>query len=82
MGRGFATAGAAVILLILTVCNPLTVTAETGSDENTIEVESNGDRGWVRLSCDSPLSSGACNTASIRVIDSDGEDSRVRGRCK
>ncbi|CAI8227028.1 MAG: Uncharacterised protein [Methanobacteriota archaeon] len=71
MGRGFATAGAAVILLILTVCNPLTVTAETGSEE-TIEVESNGDIGWVRLSCDTP-NSGACNTASIRVIDSDGE---------
>ncbi len=71
MGRGFATTCAAVILLILTVCNPLTVAAESGNEE-TIEVESNGDTGWVRLSCDSP-NSGACNTASIRVIDSDGE---------
>ena len=71
MGSRFAAAGTAVILLILTACNPLIATAES-NDGETIEVESNGDRGWVRLSCDSP-NSGACNTASIRVIDSDGE---------
>ena len=52
-------------------CNPLLATAES-NDGETIEVESNGDIGWVRLSCDSP-NTGACNTASIRVVDSDGE---------
>ncbi len=71
MGRRFATTGAAVILLILTFCNPLLATAES-NDGETIEVESNGEMGWVRLSCDEP-NSGACNTASIRVIDSNGE---------
>ncbi len=71
MGRRFATTGAAVILLILTTCNPLLATAES-NDGETIEVESNGDRGWIQLICTSP-SIGTCGTASIGVIDSNGQ---------